>query len=75
MALVPGMVERLARRGVGVIVASGAGVGAFVSDEAFVAAGARVGDPWEADVVACVRAPGEAEVARARPGTVVVGFL
>ncbi|WP_245818606.1 NAD(P) transhydrogenase subunit alpha [Haloechinothrix alba] len=75
VALVPGMVQRLTQRGVGVVVASGAGVGAFVSDEAFVAAGARVGDPWEADIVVCVHAPGEADVARARPGAVVVGFV
>ena len=40
-----------------------------------VAAGAAIGDPWSAEVVAKVAPPSEAELAKLRPGTILVGFL
>jgi NAD(P) transhydrogenase subunit alpha len=61
-----------------VIVLSGAGLHAAVTDEAYAAAGATVGsadDAFASDMVLKVRAPSESERARMRPGTVVVGML
>ena len=43
VALVPEIVGRLVAAGFGVVVESGAGMGAFHDDDAYRAAGARVG--------------------------------
>ena len=51
VALVPQMVEKLAGRGLQVVVEPGAGVGALMPDEMLIEAGATIGDPWDADVV------------------------
>jgi H+-translocating NAD(P) transhydrogenase subunit alpha len=75
VALVPEVVKRLAARDIAVIVESGAGQGALLPDELFVEAGAEVGDPWSADVVAKVAPPTGEEIGRLRDGTVLVGFL
>ncbi|MDV6012763.1 NAD(P) transhydrogenase subunit alpha [Haloechinothrix sp. LS1_15] len=75
VALVPGMVERLARRGMGVVVAPGAGTAAYISDDAYTDAGATIGDPWQCDVVVGVNPPAESDIDRLREGTVVIGFL
>ncbi|MGH8573297.1 MAG: NAD(P)(+) transhydrogenase (Re/Si-specific) subunit alpha, partial [Gammaproteobacteria bacterium] len=48
VALVPKMVEKLAGRGIQVVVESGAGVGALMPDELFTEAGATIDDPWDA---------------------------
>ena len=39
------------------------------------AAGATIGDPWGAEVVAKVAPPSAEEVAQLRAGTILVGFL
>src|SRR5215213_4160072 len=44
-------------------------------DEQFTDAGARLGDPWGADVVAKVVAPSEAETPRLSSESVLIGFL
>jgi NAD(P) transhydrogenase subunit alpha len=75
VALVPEVVRRLAGRGIDVVVESGAGAGAMLSDEAFTEAGATVGDPWQADVVVKVAPPTDGEVGKLRQGGVLVGFL
>lgn len=75
VALVPKMVERLTKRGLRVVVAEGAGASSFVSDEAFTGAGATVGDPYGADIVVRVAPPDEAEIARLRAGSILIGFL
>src|SRR5438270_451715 len=64
IALVPEIVTKLVASGVDVVVERGAGEGASFADDAFKDAGATLGDPWEAEVVAKVR----------RPGAVVSGF-
>jgi proton-translocating NAD(P)+ transhydrogenase subunit alpha len=74
VALVPETVGRLPD-GVDVIVEAGAGEAASFLDEAYRDAGATVGDPWGADVVAKVAAPNAEEAARLRSGQAVVGFL
>ena len=75
VALVPKVVEKLRARGVEVVVESGAGLGALIPDELYVAAGATIGDPWSADVVVKVAPPSTEEIGRLRSGTTLIGFL
>jgi NAD(P) transhydrogenase subunit alpha len=75
VALVPEVAKALAAADHEVIVESGAGEGANHPDSAYTDAGATIGDPWEADVVVKVQRPSESEIARTRPGQVVIGFL
>jgi NAD(P) transhydrogenase subunit alpha len=77
VAATPETVKKLAVKHQ-VVVQSGAGLCAAVTDEAYAAAGATVGsadDAFACDMVLKVRAPDEGERARMRPGTVVVGML
>ena len=75
VALVPEVAKKLAASGFDVVVESGAGEGASFSDEDYRAAGAQVGDPWDAEVVLKVRKPSEGEVERLHDGQVLIGFL
>lgn len=80
VALVPDVVARLIKKGIEVLVASGAGEGSFFSDDAYSAVGAKiVSDPaqlWgEADLVLKVAPPKESEITMMRPGAALVGFL
>jgi H+-translocating NAD(P) transhydrogenase subunit alpha len=75
VALVPEVVKKLAAAGFDVIVESGAGGAASWSDEDYRAAGAAIGDPWDAEVVVKVRKPSESEVERLRDGQALISFL
>ena len=75
VALVPDVVKRLAAKGVEVVVEPGAGVDALIPDALYEAAGATLGDPWAADVVAKVAPPTPEEIAKLGDGSVFVGFL
>ncbi|WP_436495481.1 Re/Si-specific NAD(P)(+) transhydrogenase subunit alpha [Actinokineospora sp. HUAS TT18] len=75
VALVPKVVERLRARGLDVVVEQGAGAAALIPDDAYVRAGATLGDPWAADVVVKVAPPTGEEVARLTAGAVLIGFL
>jgi NAD(P) transhydrogenase subunit alpha len=75
VALVPKVVERLTGKGLEVVVEAGAGVGALMPDELFVAAGAKIGDPWDTDVVVKVAPPTEEEIGALRRGGTYIGFL
>ncbi|WP_300017159.1 Re/Si-specific NAD(P)(+) transhydrogenase subunit alpha [Pseudonocardia sp.] len=75
VALVPKVVEKLSTRGVKVVVESGAGLGALIPDELYTAAGATIGDPWSADVVAKVAPPTAEEIGKLRSGSTLIGFL
>ncbi len=77
VALTPDATAALVKGGLQVVVERGAGEGAFHSDAAFEAAGARiVADVYaEADVVVKVQKPTLDEVDRLREGTVLVSFL
>ncbi|WP_054815608.1 Re/Si-specific NAD(P)(+) transhydrogenase subunit alpha [Nocardia arizonensis] len=75
VALVPKIIPALLKLGVEVIVESGAGLGALIPDEAYIEAGARIGDPWSADVVVKVAPPSDAEVAKLSSGQTLIGFL
>ncbi|MYM29702.1 NAD(P) transhydrogenase subunit alpha [Duganella sacchari] len=77
VAATPETVKKLAAKHQ-VVVQSGAGVSASVTDEAYVAAGAQIvqaAEVWAADVILKVRAPNAEERAQIKPGTVVIGML
>jgi NAD(P) transhydrogenase subunit alpha len=77
VAATPETVKKLAAKHQ-VLVQSGAGVTASVTDEAYVAAGAQIvpaSEVWAADVILKVRAPNADERAQIKPGTVVIGML
>jgi NAD(P) transhydrogenase subunit alpha len=75
VALVPKVVEKLVAKGVAIVVESGAGLGALIPDDLYVAAGATIGDPWGADVVVKVAPPSTEEIGRLRSGATLIGFL
>jgi H+-translocating NAD(P) transhydrogenase subunit alpha len=75
VALVPDVVKRLRAKGVEVVVEADAGERALIPDELFTDAGATIGDPWEAEVVAKVAVPSEEEIGRLGRGGILVGFL
>ena len=75
VALVPETVGKLAAAGFEVVVEPGAGESAAFPDDAFTDAGATLGSPWDAELVAKVRKPDEGETARLREGQLLIGFL
>src|SRR5919205_2776573 len=75
VALVPEVVKRLRGKDIDVVVEAGAGERALIPDAVFEEAGASIGDPWGADVVAKVAPPTSEEIGRLRSGGVLVGFL
>ena len=78
VAATPETVKKFIAAGHEVRVQSGAGVRSSIPDEAYVAVGASIGSAdavYTAEILLKVRAPNEAERARLKPGTVVVGML
>src|SRR3954447_26135214 len=75
VAMVPDVVQRLARKGVEVVVEAGAGAGARIPDELYTEAGATIGSAWDADVVVKVAPPSQEEIGRLKQGSVYIGFL
>ena len=76
VALVPDAVTRLAGAGFDVVVEPGAGAEASFPDAAYGAAGATLSEAvWDAEAVAKVRKPTQAEVGRLASGQVLIGFL
>lgn len=75
VALVPETVKRLTGKGHEVVVESGAGLAALVPDELFTEAGATIGDPWGAEVVAKVAPPSAEELGKLSADTTLIGFL
>ncbi|MCY7319741.1 MAG: Re/Si-specific NAD(P)(+) transhydrogenase subunit alpha [Ramlibacter sp.] len=78
VAVTPETVKKLMAQGHSLRIQSGAGVAASATDEAFSAVGAEITDAAGAfgcDLVLKVRCPSDAEVARMRSGTTVVGML
>ncbi|MBY0238883.1 MAG: Re/Si-specific NAD(P)(+) transhydrogenase subunit alpha [Burkholderiaceae bacterium] len=77
VAATPETVKKLAAKHQ-LLVQSGAGLQASITDDAYVAAGATIvsaQDALGADMVLKVRAPNDAERAQIKPGTVVIGML
>ncbi|HEY7008055.1 MAG TPA: Re/Si-specific NAD(P)(+) transhydrogenase subunit alpha, partial [Jatrophihabitantaceae bacterium] len=75
VAATPATVLQLIALGYEVVVEPGAGERSSFADEAYVDAGAELGDPWSADVVFKVNAPSDAEIGRLRDGATLVGLL
>jgi len=75
VALVPEVVERLARGDVSAIVEPGAGVAAHHPDDAYERAGATLADGFSGEVVAKVAPPSAEEIGRLARGSVLVCFL
>jgi NAD(P) transhydrogenase subunit alpha len=77
VAATPETVKKLVAAKHQVVVQSGAGVAASVTDEAFSAAGAQIGtaaDAFGCEMVLKVRAPSADERAQINTGTVLVGM-
>lgn len=79
VALTPDVVGRLIKSGYEIVVERGAGTAAFFPDEAYNAAGAKIGDRatvlGEADVVVQVQAPAADELVQYRDGGALVAFF
>lgn len=78
VAASPETVKKMSALGLDVIVQKGAGVGSEISDEAFKAAGAKIGtaaDAKKADVVLRVRRPSEAEIKSLKSGAIVLAQM
>jgi NAD(P) transhydrogenase subunit alpha len=79
VALVPEVVGKLKAKGLDVVVQSGAGADALLTDAAYAAAGAEVtGDAsrvWGADVVLTIAPPGPEQIRSLGSGSILVGFL
>ncbi len=78
VAATPETVKKLIAGKHQLIVQSGAGVTASITDEAYAAAGAQIGsaaDAFGCEMVLKVRAPSAEERAAMRSGTVVIGML
>lgn len=61
-------------RGLDVVVEQGAGEGIGFSDHDYLAAGARLGNPWDCDVVVKVKELQESEFPKPRRGQTVLAF-
>jgi alanine dehydrogenase len=70
VALSPAGVKSLAD----VVVEPAAGAGVGFTDEAYLAAGATLGDPWDCELVVKVKELQESEHRKPRPGQTVFGF-
>jgi H+-translocating NAD(P) transhydrogenase subunit alpha len=78
VAVTPETAKKLTAQGHTIVVQSGAGVAASVTDAAYEAAGAQISDAagaYGCELVLKVRAPSAAEMPLLKPGTTVVGML
>ena len=79
VALVPEVVSKLKGKGLDVIVQSGAGADALLSDAAFTDAGAQVTDDaaevWRSDVVVTIAPPDPQAIRGLGAGSILIGFL
>ena len=78
VAATPTTVGQLIGLGYEVVVESGAGLAASLADDAYAAAGARIGsadDAWGADIVFKVNAPSSDEVGRVREGGTLIALI
>jgi NAD(P) transhydrogenase subunit alpha len=78
VAATPATVTKLVELGYEIVIETGAGAASSFPDEAYVAAGARVGtadDAWQADVVLHVNAPSPDEIGRLRDGATLISLI
>ena len=78
VAATPKTVQQILKLGFEVIVEHDAGFKASFEDQAFAAAGAKVGDTaqvWQADIIFKVNAPTDDEIALIKEGATLVSFI
>jgi H+-translocating NAD(P) transhydrogenase subunit alpha len=79
VALVPEVISKLKAKGLEVLVQSGAGADALLSDEAFIKAGAEVTSDahkvWASDVVLTIAPPDPEAIRGLGTGSILIGFL
>ena len=79
VALVPEVVSKLQAKGLDVLVQSGAGEGALLSDDAYTEAGAKIssdaGEVWRSDVVVTIAPPDPETIRSLGQGSILIGFL
>src|SRR5688500_3967878 len=76
VGLVPATAGRLAKAGNTVVVERGAGVASAFPDDLYEKAGAQMVDnAFDAELVAKVQRPNEAEIGKLKEGTVLIAFL
>ena len=79
VALVPEVVSKLVAKGLEVLVQSGAGADALLSDEAFAEAGASIAADaaavWRSDVVVTIAPPDPEAIRSLGSGSILIGFL
>ncbi len=71
----PATVRQLVGLGYEVVVESGAGARSSFPDDAYVEAGASIGDAWSADIIFKVNPPSEHEIGLLREGSTLIGLL
>jgi len=75
VAATPNTVEQLVKLGYQVVVEPGAGALSSFTDAAYVAAGATLGDPFDAEVVFAVNAPPSEQLDRLKPHATLISWL
>ena len=78
VAATPKTVQQILKLGFDVIVEHDAGCKASFEDQAFAAAGAKIGDAaqvWQADIIFKVNAPTDEEIALIKEGATLVSFI
>ncbi len=78
VSMTPGAVESLVRRGNSVLVETGAGLGSGLTDEEYIAAGAKMvsaADAWGAEMVIKVKEPLDSEFKYLRQGLLLFTYL
>jgi NAD(P) transhydrogenase subunit alpha len=79
VALVPEVVSKLKGKGLDVVVQSGAGADAMLTDAAFEEAGAQISPDaaqvWGADVVVTIAPPDPEQIRALGGGSILIGFL
>ncbi|GAA2382298.1 Re/Si-specific NAD(P)(+) transhydrogenase subunit alpha [Streptomyces coeruleofuscus] len=75
VAATPATVGRLAALGYEVVVEPGAGASSRFADAAYEEAGARLGDPWQAEIVLKVNGPSSEEIGRLRDGATLIALI
>jgi NAD(P) transhydrogenase subunit alpha len=79
-ALTPDVVKKYVAAGITVAIEKGAGLGAGIADDAYVAAGATVANSaaeayQSADIVVCVDTPNDAGIAAIPEGSILIGMM
>jgi NAD(P) transhydrogenase subunit alpha len=79
VALVPEVVGKLKAKGLDVVVQSGAGADALLTDAAYTEAGAQISadaaEVWGADVVVTIAPPDPQQIRGLGTGSILIGFL